>query len=57
MKICNDAARGHPVVIIKDPLPDHVLGLQGLKIDIIDEICGVIKQNEVFSFNLSVWMV
>ncbi|RFN46935.1 heterokaryon incompatibility protein-domain-containing protein [Fusarium flagelliforme] len=56
MEVSNDAAGGYPAVMIDDSLPDHVLGLQGLQIDIIDEICDVMKQEDVSSFNLSVWM-
>jgi len=55
MEISNDAAGGYPVVMIDDFLPD-VLGLQGLQIDTIHEICGVMNQNEISSFSLSVWM-
>ena len=54
MEISNDAAGGHQVVI-GNSLPDHVLGLQGLQIDSIDEICDIMKQDEVSSFNLTVW--
>ncbi|KAJ4135292.1 hypothetical protein NW768_004914 [Fusarium equiseti] len=56
MEISNKAAEGHPVAMIDDLLPEHVLGLQGLQIDVIEDICGVMKQDEVSSFNLSVWM-
>ncbi|KAJ4015526.1 hypothetical protein NW752_006986 [Fusarium irregulare] len=55
IEISNDAAGGHPVVI-DDSLSEHVLGLQGLQIDIIEGICEVMKQNELSSFNLSIWM-
>ncbi|RBR20100.1 uncharacterized protein FIESC28_05379 [Fusarium coffeatum] len=54
MEISNDAAGGHQVVI-DNYLPDHVLGLQGLRIDNIDEISDIMKQDEVSSFNLTVW--
>ncbi|CAG7561909.1 unnamed protein product, partial [Fusarium equiseti] len=55
MEMSNDAAGGQPAVVIDDFLPDHVLGLQGLQIDIIDETCGVMNGYDYWKFTESVW--